>query len=73
MCRRSPLHRRDLPSSVLALGSELEWPVEPGDAAEKQKGNLEECSMLRVLKVMKWLEIGVQEHPACAPNSPYAS
>ena len=73
MYRRSPLHPRGLPSSVLALGSELEWPAESGDAAEKQKGNLEECSMLMVLKVMKRLEIGVQEHPACAPNSPCAN
>ena len=55
---------------VLSLGSELEWPPEPGDTAEKQKGNLEECSMLMVLKGMKGLEIGVQKHPACAPKSP---
>lgn len=69
-CWRSPLHPQGLPSSVLALGSELEWPAESGDTAEKQKGNLEECSMLMVLKVMKGLETGVQKHPACAPNSP---
>ena len=70
VCRRPPLHPQGLPSSVLSLGSELEWPPEPGDTAEKQKGNLEECSMFMVLKGMKGLEIGVQKHPACAPKSP---
>ena len=60
----------DFHFTVLSLRSELEWPPEPGDTAEKQKGNLEECSVRMVLKGMKGLEIGVQKHPACAPNSP---